>query len=244
MATGDKTDIAGRLMSRMPPWFSGGSAAVGAIFAGAAAAFAQIYAMLAFVVAQMRLATTSGGFLDMFATDYFGGYVVRRISQTDAALLARIKALFFLQRNTRPGMIAALTVLTGNAPTILELMSPGDTGGYRTGALFYRSAGTYGSTLAPGQMFLTAYRPYGVSGAYIPGYHTAPGGYRSLGTYYGNVGGNGGVADQDILDTINAVRPAGVTVWSRILNAASPSTSSPTSLDFSQSTNSGLKTLI
>ena len=244
MATGDKIDIATRLMSRMPPWFSSASAGVAAIFAGVASSFAQIYAMLAFVVAQMRMATTSGGFLDMFATDYFGTYVVRRIAQTDAAFLARIKALFFLQRNTRPGMIAALTILTGNAPKILELTNPGDTGGYRTSVLFYGAAGAYGSALAPGQMFLTAYRPYGVSGAFIPGYRTAPAGYRAAGNYYGNVGGNGGVLDQDILDTINAVRPAGVTVWSRILNATAPSVAAPSSLDFSQSSNSGLTALI
>ena len=218
MATGDQTDISTRLMARMPPWFSAASAAVTAIFAGVSAAFAQIYAMLSFVVAQMRLGTTSGGFLDMFAADYFGSYIVRRVSQNDAALLARIKALFFMKRNTRAGMIAALTTLTGRAPKIIELMNPGDTGGYRTTGLFYGSAGCYGSLVSPGQVLMVAYRASSGVSANLPGLRTAPAGYRSAGTYYGNLGGGSNVTDQDILDTINAVRPAGTTAWVRLSN--------------------------
>lgn len=217
MATGSQSDILGRLLGRLPPWFSSANAAVSAIMAGAAAALVQIYNMWVYLVAQTRLATCSGGFLDLFAQDHFGSTLVRRPGQSDAALRARISALLFAERGTRRGMTRALTVLTGRAPIIVEMTAPGDTGGYSTNSIGYSTAGRYASVRLTAQFLITAFRPNSMNN--LPGYRTSPAGYSSPGSGYGSLSlTGGGITDQDIIDTINAVRPAGVTAWVNISN--------------------------
>lgn len=220
MATGDQSNMLTRLMRQMPPWFSSASTVINAVLAGAAGALTTIYGLWAYLVAQTRLATCSGGFLDMFAQDYFGATLVRRQGQSDAALRARISALLFAEKNTRNGMIKALTILTGHAPVIREAMIPSDTGGYRVAGFGYRAAGAYGSMRMGAQCLITVYRPTGIISRNLPGYRTGPAGYRAAGSAYGTMSGRAtGITDQDILDTINAVKPAGVICWVNIANA-------------------------
>ena len=219
MATGDTSDIKARLLRQLPPWFGNANTVAAALMAGAAAVLTLVYGMWTYVVAQMRLTTCTGGFLDLFAQDYFGANLLRRPGQSDAAFRTRIQALLFTEKGTRRGMVKALTILTGRAPSIWEPTTPGDNGGYSTGCMGYGVAGAYASITLGAQCLITAYRPTGTTTGNLAGYRTTPAGYSRPSTGYGSLASNSsGITDQDILDTINAVRPAGVACWVNISN--------------------------
>ena len=173
MATGDAADNARRMRDAMPPAWFPLPAAIGAptttpvldgVLAGLGAAWAFAYSLLSTVRAQMRLATSSGFFLDMAAVQYFGTALTRLAGEGDAAFAQRIKVSLLPLRATRQAVTQALTVLTGQAPLIIEPARPQDTGGMSSlaspgagGNYGYGSPGLYyGSLLAPFQCFVTA----------------------------------------------------------------------------------------
>lgn len=85
----------------------------------------------------------------------------------------------------------------------------------------YGAAGAYGSTVLPYQAFVIAYRPSSNAGiASVAGYGTSPGGYStpSWAEYASMSMVTGGVTDDDIFAAIDAVKPAGTIVWTRISN--------------------------
>jgi hypothetical protein len=223
MATGSQSDIQARLTALLPAeWFvSGQTPIVQAILAGFANGLAFIYSALAYVRLQTRIATATDGFLDLIARDYLGSSLVRSLGQSDTSFRARILAAIIRERATRNGMSKALTQLTGRAPTIFEPQNPADTGCYGGAAIGYSVAGGYGSLSIPFQAFVTAYRsagggiasvaPYGVPGGAVGG------GYGVGALEYGSASFiSGAVLDSDIIATVNAVRPAGTTIWMRI----------------------------
>lgn len=112
------------------------------LLAGVASVWTFAYSLLQFVVQQARMATASGVFVDMIAWDFFGSWLTRRPTETDASLLSRIKKELFRQKATRAAMICALTDLTGNVPTIFEPAYPLDTGSRWPG-----TGVTYGGSL-------------------------------------------------------------------------------------------------
>jgi hypothetical protein len=232
MATGDQADMVARLRAVLPAsWFpqpqaSGASATpvLDAILNGAGAAGAWLYALIQNAVAQARISTASGVFLDGIAADFFGSNLQRHVAEGDPAFRARIKATLLLPLGTRAGMTQALQILTGRTPRIVEPWNTGDAGGWNEGVLAYGAAGCYGSLLLPAQVFVTAYRPDGSGIAQVAGYYgsgnvTGPGGYGAGAIEYGSAAMiEGQVTDAAIYATVNNARAAGVVAWVAISN--------------------------
>ncbi len=156
MATGDVNDITARLKAALPPWFGDNNPVLNAMLAGIAYAFAAIYLLYLFAVQQSRIATSTGGFLDIAATDFYGTGLPRLIGEGDAAYLARIKANLFKERATRAAVSNAVQAVTGTAPDIVEFSRVADTCAYATPQFAYRYS-RYGSRLAHHQALITSY---------------------------------------------------------------------------------------
>jgi hypothetical protein len=131
VATGDQEDVLARLISVLPPWFKAGATPVlDALLGGAAWAGSFAYGMIRFARQQARIATATGGWLDLAAYDFFGRDFVRPAGWTDAQFGAAITARLLNPNGTRPGLIAGIEQLTGRAPRVFEPWNPTDTGGY------------------------------------------------------------------------------------------------------------------
>jgi hypothetical protein len=232
MATGDANDMAARLRAVLPSeWFPAGPLPVlDTLLAGFGTALAWAYNFLAFARAQMRLVSSTGAFLDLFAFDFFGNGLLRRPGETDAAYGARISASLLAPKNTRAAVIEAVTLLTGRAPVVFEPWRPADCGGLNVGSLAlggagFGGAGALGNIAAlPCQSFITAFRPHGVGVAYVmglggAGITTATGG---LGQgLFGLVAAGAGsslITDADIYAAIAATISEGTVAWTKITN--------------------------
>lgn len=188
-----------------------------ALLTGIANMLAFIYAQLAYLRLQTRIATATDGFLDLIAADYFGADLPRLANQGDPSYRARIQAALFLERGTRNGLIRVLTQITGRTPIVFEPTRPADTGGYGV-ALGYSVAGGYGSLAYPYQSFVTAFRPAWTGLANIAGYGVSTGAYNTPGSQaqYASLSTVGGIQDSDIYAAIDSVRVAGTIIWARI----------------------------
>jgi hypothetical protein len=219
---GDQQDFFARIKARMPSgWFGTDSPILDALLAGIASAFVAVYAAYQYMLAQTRLQTSTDGWLDISAADYFGENGLRRLqNETDANYRTRIKINIVRERGTRAAITKILTDLTGRAPTIVEPTRPQDTGAYRSGGIGYGVAGAYGSLLLNYQAFVTAYRPAGSGLPYIQGYGTSPGGYaRASRAAYADIGDmTTGVTDAAIYAAIASVIPAATIAWVAISN--------------------------
>lgn len=231
---GDQKDIADRLKTVIPAsWFPNPNApnefALLQAFSNVAA---FIYGLAVFAKLQTRISTASGFFLDLMAFDFFGRTFARGAIQSDDSFRAGIKAQLLIAKATRPGLIAALTQLTGRAPKIFYPSSSLDTGGYGITStvapgfvMGYGLSGFYGSMLMPFQALVTAFRP-GTSGIpNIPGYgsRTAAAGFFIAG--YGITGEYadisniiGAVTDAEIFAAVSNTAPVGTVPWTRISN--------------------------
>lgn len=220
MAVGDQQDIETRLQRLIPwSWFPLELSPIYfGLVAGLAGVFSQVYSLLAYVRDQTRLATTTDGFLDLTALDFFGNGLPRRNGERDPSYRQRISLNLLRRRVTRPSVVKILEDLTGRTPTIFEPRRAADTGAYGAPNLGYGVAGGYGSRQLPVQAFVTAYRPIGKGIPNVAGYGIAVGGY--------GVGGQleyaslsmipQTVADADIYAAVDSVRPACVKLWTRI----------------------------
>jgi len=195
MATDDQAEFTNRLQQLVPHgWFSNGLVPVrDALLTGIANIFAFVLSLLAHVRLQSRIATATGGFLDMIAWDFFGSNLVRQANQTDTSFRSRIQSAIFLERATRKAVITILTQVTGRVPTVFEPQRAVGTGAYNVGVVAYDIAGAYGSLNIPYQSFVTAFRPLAGSPQF-------------------------GISDADIYAAIENVRMAGTIIWVRILN--------------------------
>jgi hypothetical protein len=80
----------------------------------------------------------------------------------------------------------------------------------------YGVAGAYGSVLHPYQAFVTAFRPMGQGLPFVSGYGVSTGAYSTPSrSAYGQLSG-GDVTDEDIYAAIDATKPVGTVVWTRI----------------------------
>jgi hypothetical protein len=214
--TGDQSDFFKRIKARMPSgWFGSTSPILDALLKGVASAFVTVYAAYQYMLAQTRLQTSSDGWLDLSAADYFGESGLPRLAnETDAAYRTRIKINIIRERGTRAALVKILTDLTGRVPVIIEPARPQDTGAYGI-ALGYGVAGAYGSLLHNYQAFVKAYRPSGSGLPYLQGYGTSPGGYATPSrAAYANIGDmTTGVTDAAIYAAIASVLPAATIAW-------------------------------
>lgn len=241
MATGDQADFLGRLKAVLPGrWFPVSNPApavsatpiLDALLSGFAAAWAQLWSLLAYIQLQTRIATATDSFLNMASGDYFGTALPRRTGETDAAFSARIRANLLPQAGTRAAVIAAVQRLTGTAPTVFEPANAGDTGGYGGGDALtwmgsaYNVAGGYGSLGLPFQFFVTAARPTAGGVPNVAGYGSPTSAYAN-GALTGlaavispysvySPGGGAVVPDAEIYATIAATSPVATIPWTRI----------------------------
>ncbi len=218
MATGDQADIAARIQHLLPGWFADNNPTIDALLAGAARALACMHGLYVYAIAQTRILTATGIWLDLIAQDFFATALQRGANQGDDSLRAGILANLFRPRATRQGISDVLLRLTGNAPAILEPFVPADTGVYGVGYAGYGAAGGYGSQTIPAQAFVTAYRPLQYGIANVAGYGAATAGYgvASQAEYASLTLISSPVTDADIYAAVDATKAAGTTVWVRI----------------------------
>ena len=184
-----------------------------AILSGPAAALSRIYGLIQFVKAQMRLASSTGGWIDLWAYDFFGTWLRRRPTEADAPFITRIGQNLLAPLVTRQAMIEALTNLTGDAPTIFEAFNTGDAGCYDAPATAYGVA-RYGSLLMPAQVLINVNRPPTSLAGPIPAYGAPYGGYGvGIAFYFPEAEFPGIAQDAEILATINRTKAAGVVCW-------------------------------
>lgn len=221
MTTGSQSDITTRIQAYLPNgWFGDWANApiIGGVISGIASVLATSYLLIQFAHAQTRLGTSSGGWIDLWATDFFGTSLPRQPSETDVSYISRIQAEIFQQKSTRPAMINMLTTLTGRAPIVFEPNRPLDTGcmGMNTGPNSFCGAGRMGS-LAPYMALITAYRPKTFGGTPGAGYCNAIAysGMHALGSssYTGSLSAEtSSASDAMIYAAINACRPIGTNI--------------------------------
>lgn len=220
MATGDQTDIFGRIKALIPRWFSDSTPVLDALLRGFAYAKSFVYGLIVYAALQTRIKTATDGWLDMIAADFFGSSLMRNSGQSDASFRNRIIINLFRERATRNGLVKVLTDLTGRAPAIFEPQRPLDTGSYGGPLIGYGVAGGYGSVLLPFQAFVTAFRPTGTGIPDVAGYGISTGGYgqASRAELASMTMIQGLVTDADIYAAIDSVKPAGTTLWTSISN--------------------------
>lgn len=238
MAQGDQSDQLDRLYRLIPPeWPSDSAPLWRAILTGMASIKAWLFDAIAFAQAQTRLATSSGGWLDAYSTDFFGDDLPRAPGELDAPYRVRIKRELFRERATRAGMNRALTELTGAAPKIFEPARILDTGayGYLRG---YNVAGAYGSMSLPFQAFIDVERPLSIGIPGLAGYNISSGGYGSPSPLSYAVAGQAleGVTDEQIYHAIEVTKPVGTVAWVRINNITTGAVSQQGALTFGVST--------
>ena len=210
---GDQTDIKGRIKSVLPGgWFGDDTPILDAINSGMAAALASCYQFIQFTIAQSRIRTAYGDFLDMISLDFFGFGLLRRLGEADSNFRARILSQILLPRGTRGAIEAALVELTGQAPIIFEPSRPEDTGGYCVGGTGYAIAGGWGNLALPYQYFVTVFRPRGGGIANLAGYAT--GGFLC---YASMDMENVQVTDAAIMADVASLLPVSTIAWTRIM---------------------------
>jgi hypothetical protein len=227
--TGDQTDMQARLRAALPNgWFPDDAPVLSALLAGLANGWAWLYALLAYVRLQTRIATATDGWLDLIAHDYGGPAWARQTEETDSAFRARIHANLQRLRGTRAALIASLTDLTGRTPKVFEPGYPPDTGGYGSLGLGWNTLGGWGNLTLPYQCFVIAYRPSGGGIAGTGGWGSANaasagnlalGGWNTLALQYGDASLiEGEVTDAQIRATIADCMPAASIAWTAVSN--------------------------
>jgi hypothetical protein len=224
LPVGSAGDIANRIRQLLPGWFADSNPTADALLTGAATALAFIYGLYVYAVAQSRILTATGIWLDLIAQDFYGTAVTRGPNQDDDGFRATIVANLFRPRATRQAISDVLLTLTGNAPAIVEPFAPADTGAYGIGYAGYGAAGGYGSQAIPAQAFVTAYRPVQYGIANVAGYGEVTAGYgaASQAEYASLALVSSIVSDADIYAAIDATKAAGCAVWVRIGNVWNP----------------------
>ncbi len=130
---GSQDDIVARLKAVLPSrWFGDDTPILDSLLAGLGAGWSWLYGLLTFVVAQTRVASSTGLWLDLAAQDYFGIRLARRGAESDASMRTRILREIRRERGTRSAIVAALQDLTGRAPVVFEPAHPADTGAWGT----------------------------------------------------------------------------------------------------------------
>ncbi|MBW4024935.1 MAG: hypothetical protein HIU92_17700 [Proteobacteria bacterium] len=223
--TGDPIDMQARLRAALPSgWFADKAPVLSALLGGLADVWAWLYALLAYVRLQTRIATATDGWLDLIARDYGGQAWAREKGETDDAFRTRTMRNLQRLRGTRAALVAGLTTLTGRTPKVFEPAHASDTGGLGSIGLGWNTAGGWGSLMLPYQCFVTAYRPAGGGIANTGGWGgigstLAIGGWNTGALQYGDARlVEGQVTDAQILATVADCMPAATIAWTALTN--------------------------
>ena len=216
---GDLADMVTRLRAVLPArWFPDAAPVLDAMLSGVAAVWSAAYAQLQYVRAQSRIATASGSFLDMVATDFFGTLLRRQVGQDDDGLRRAIGLEMLCERATRPALQGMLDDLTGRAPVIFEPARAADTRAWGA-ACGWGVAGGWGSLAMPFQCLVTAFRPQGGGVSVVAGWGIPAGGWGGGAIEYASASMVGGqVSDEAIASAVAGIMPAATIAWLRISN--------------------------
>ena len=229
--TPEAQDILNRLIRLMPPrWWSTPAPIRDAILGGASDILAWAQSLFVYAKFQMRLATATDFWIDLFSYDYLGLTQQRLSGEADDHYRTRVGKELIRERVTRQGMYQALLDLTGTPPVIIEPFNGGDVGGWDIswwgwdiGNGSTVPASLNGNPIAwgdsiPNQVFVTVQRVgVGVGVANSGGWDTGYIGWDVCGQWTDASQITGSVTDQDIYDAINRTKPAGVTVWVQLI---------------------------
>lgn len=211
------TEILDNIYDSLAPWFGNLAETpnINAFIQGYAESAKYCNALKDFVKQQTRIRTSTGGFLDLAAQDYFGNKLRRRTGENDLSYRRRILSNLLAERVTRTGLYKALLNLTGRPPVMFEPWNGGDTcwlnGGW---ALNYNCLGGNFQQWAY-QGFIIVYRP--ITNGNFKNALNNP-------TYSLNDGfilqpkEQPYITDDDILDLIARFKAEGVKIWTYILD--------------------------
>jgi len=222
--TGDLADIVNRLWIVLPNrWFSETSPNLQALLRCIATPWVWFYNSIQYVIAQTRLRTATGHWLDLIATDYFGSHLDRQTNEGDVSYRSRIQGQLLRAAGTRAAVSSGITALTGTPPRIFEPANCMDTGSWASSAglqgsgLAYGVTGGWGNLHLPFQFFVTATRPPTPGVAWLAGYGTPNGGYGQGAIGFVDLAIlPGHVTDPDIQTTLCRLLPVNATAWLRI----------------------------
>lgn len=220
MATGDQNDVVGRLFRWLPQgWFpSLVGTRIYALVSGAASLLASIYQMVAYTQLQIRLQTTTDGFLDLASFDYLGNNLPRLPGETDGTYSLRIRNEIVRQKLTRTAIDSLLFELTGQHPEITEAWRGADNMAWR-GRYGWRT-GHYSGRNFRYRVFIKTIHA-GVFGIATGGWRNPNAAWRVPTFVYTDpsMTTGTGLTDDQLLDALNRIRAAGVTYWVWIADA-------------------------
>lgn len=246
--TGDQDDVHARLRQVLPPWFGreDDSPVLSALLEGAAWVLSYFYSLFAFAKLQTRIATASGGWLDLASGDFFGQRLRRFGGELDAIYSRRIRLEVLRDRNTRNGIDRAVFDMVGRHPTIFEGFRPADCAAWGIPQTFGCGVyGAYGSVSAPFQVIITVSPPRGYGIPNRPGWNDVAGGLDATFTLASELDVQAsGPTQPDLLDAIERVRSAGVVYFVRFKDPDPTPAPAGQSLDLSDGYNSGLLPLL
>lgn len=226
MATGDADDILARLQRVIPPWFGTEAEAPvwTAFLAGAASALAGIYSFFGFAKAQTRVATATGGFLELAAGDVAGDGLPRFAGELDSAYSRRIRLEPLRDRCTVTAIKKAVFDITGIEPDVFEGFDLFNNGALGAPSLALGSAGRWSSAGLPRCVFVavTMHNNYGIPnrGGFDDGVGGLGVGNFSWADNSEIVGS--GATQLDVIDAVERVRAAGTKVFVRFVTYGAP----------------------
>lgn len=216
---GDQADIAARLRRYLPRrWFGrmgDPTPVLDALLWGLAAAFSTIWALIDFARTRARLATLTGGWLDLAAVDFFGPDGLPRFAgEREDDYRTRLRKEVFRRRVTRQAIVDIVNDITGRPPVLVyEGWDAPTTGGWgRHGEMGWGVAGLWGSSNAPGEVLIVVAEPQGYGIPNVPGWGSGLGGWNIAQEPFrwmtpDDITGSG-ATQAEIIEAIDGVRAA------------------------------------
>lgn len=184
--TGDLADVTTRLRRVLPPtWFPSDDdkrPVLNSLLNGYATTGSFIYDLIQEIKKQARIATATGGFLDVASNDYFGTDLPRN-DRTDEQFRSAILAELLAERVTRGALRQRIQRLTGKLPWVIEPQRPRDLGCYGSSLVAATAnpcrlaygvdqdtSSYYGSLNMPNQIMLIVRRKSGTGIPTVIGY--------------------------------------------------------------------------
>ena len=197
--------------SQLPAgWFLKAGTLINAVVGMIATGGEQNTSDLDYMVAQSRIATATGFWLDVISAEFFGlGNLPRRAGEADSAFRARILDEMLRIRCTRTAMISALTDLTGVAPTVFE---PAIDLGCWDVDLAWDSSGAWGSYDLTNEGFVDVALPQAPP-LDLVGWDN--GAWDQTATWIDATQEASVIAEEEVYRVVRLTQPAGVKIWAR-----------------------------
>jgi hypothetical protein len=218
----DAPTFAARLRVLLPNgWFPDAAPILDAILSSLGEPWAWLSRMLCYVAKQARLATATGAWLDLAATDYLGTTLPRLSGESDLSYRNRVEQNILREAATRPAIISAIQESTRAVVTVFEPARCSDTGTYGSLAdslstAGYGVAGGWGNVNLPYQFFMSIATIAQPGDPEPIGYGIPGGGYGAGSVEYCSLASiPGELTDGDIRELILQLLPVNTTAWIR-----------------------------